>query len=874
MLFRNLLLILMLLISARAYSQQDIDFNLNAHLLPGKKILKVKRDFYDPYLWVLAQNNEVYRVNSLTQAVVNYTAAFSAINLQFIDIAGRSKDTVFIATKSTNVIQYTSGAINMVNVAGIVNSIGINYASVNPLTGEASILRIGTNSSGMYLYNMDTGQPPAVFDIGSTKVYEATYRREMFADSNVFTKGSLADTINYLPVYLNWFGTLYSSFLWEGGTQFGYNINTAYFVPVIIYNFAGQDNPIYINVFWGNSKGMFQLNDAFDNNPVFPYGHYLDGINVNKITSIYGLTAFGSGHQYGSPGLIKDNLLIGTDQGFYFSSSTYGKSSVNGLRSFSLFHYNVLGNTVINDICVNVESAKEPICEDGVWLAADDGLYLINPVYSTFLNTQHLQAIRFKNQPDTLSKINVCLGDSTQALIDANNFTGNSFEWYKNGQKLSSISNDTLTIKTAGDYYAVLYDPCQNIHIESNHLKVGILSNPVLSFNYPDTMQLCINTPDTLKTDNVPGYHYQWYTNDVLNGDTTSAFTVIQSGKYKVEVSTCSGLWVSSKDVQVNFVQLPVPVINTDKPAYCVGDNATLSISLPQGISYTINWYKDNVLLANNINQTSLTTNVTGNYTVSVVNNTQNIDGTTCSQTSAVVPLLFNHVPTVGIKKLAKTTLCNGQTIDLLASYTGGTIKWSTGETTDQISVNTGGKYDVTITSASGCIADTSINITLLPSPVLNVSDTSICTYRHQPVIIKAPSGFAQYNWNGVNGGQTYRVIEPQTVSLIVTDANGCQDSQQIKVFSKCSEIEIPNTFTPNNDGINDTWVIQGLDNNQAVLVRVFTRYGTQIFESYGYGVPWNGEYKGKKLPTGTYYYIITTKNSSQHYSGPITIIY
>jgi hypothetical protein len=71
MLFRKFLFVL-LLICSRSYGQQDVTFHLNAHLLPGKKILKVKRDFYDPYLWVLAQNNEVYRVNSLTQAIDDY----------------------------------------------------------------------------------------------------------------------------------------------------------------------------------------------------------------------------------------------------------------------------------------------------------------------------------------------------------------------------------------------------------------------------------------------------------------------------------------------------------------------------------------------------------------------------------------------------------------------------------------------------------------------------------------------------------------------------------------------------------------------------------------------------------------------------------
>jgi hypothetical protein len=101
---RYLLFIALIACSYSAYSQQDVDFHLNNTFLTGKNIIKVKRDFHDPYLWVLAQNNEVYRINSLTNVVDDYTSQFSAYNgQQFIDIAGRSQGTVFVATSGTDV---------------------------------------------------------------------------------------------------------------------------------------------------------------------------------------------------------------------------------------------------------------------------------------------------------------------------------------------------------------------------------------------------------------------------------------------------------------------------------------------------------------------------------------------------------------------------------------------------------------------------------------------------------------------------------------------------------------------------------------------------------------------------------------------------
>jgi len=83
----------------------------------------------------------------------------------------------------------------------------------------------------------------------------------------------------------------------------------------------------------------------------------------------------------------------------------------------------------------------------------------------------------------------------------------------------------------------------------------------------------------------------------------------------------------------------------------------------------------------------------------------------------------------------------------------------------------------------------------------------------------------------------------------------------------------IPNTFTPNGDGINDTWDIRYINAYSNCTVSVFTRYGQKVYSSLGYAVPWDGTYNGKLLPTGTYYYIIDLKNNLPLLSGWITLI-
>ena len=83
----------------------------------------------------------------------------------------------------------------------------------------------------------------------------------------------------------------------------------------------------------------------------------------------------------------------------------------------------------------------------------------------------------------------------------------------------------------------------------------------------------------------------------------------------------------------------------------------------------------------------------------------------------------------------------------------------------------------------------------------------------------------------------------------------------------------IPNTFTPNGDGINDTWDIKYLNAYTQCTVQIFNRWGQNVYSSIGYGIPWDGKYKGAALPSGTYYYVINLQNNTQLLSGFVAII-
>jgi gliding motility-associated-like protein len=158
------------------------------------------------------------------------------------------------------------------------------------------------------------------------------------------------------------------------------------------------------------------------------------------------------------------------------------------------------------------------------------------------------------------------------------------------------------------------------------------------------------------------------------------------------------------------------------------------------------------------------------------------------------------------------------------------------------------------------------------PNPTLNVPSATLCQYTNESITLTAPAGFVKYEWNGQPGTNTFTTNKLGSVILTVTDNNGCQASQTIAISSHCDDIHIPNAFSPNGDGHNDTWVIAGLEGDPTTTVRVYNRLGSMVFQSQGYATPWNGTYNGSKLPASVYYYVISTKGTKQVLSGSVTI--
>lgn len=112
--------------------------------------------------------------------------------------------------------------------------------------------------------------------------------------------------------------------------------------------------------------------------------------------------------------------------------------------------------------------------------------------------------------------------------------------------------------------------------------------------------------------------------------------------------------------------------------------------------------------------------------------------------------------------------------------------------------------------------------------------------------------------------------------NVTVTDANDCRIEFE-EIFLAESDIEclkIPNAFTPNGDGINDTWIIENIKMFPGARIFVFNRWGQEVWMGYP-DEEWDGTYRNSKpMPAGTYLYVIELYNGTKPYTGTVSLIY
>lgn len=192
------------------------------------------------------------------------------------------------------------------------------------------------------------------------------------------------------------------------------------------------------------------------------------------------------------------------------------------------------------------------------------------------------------------------------------------------------------------------------------------------------------------------------------------------------------------------------------------------------------------------------------------------------------------------------------------------------------------GKFAITYTfvASNSCKADTTRFITVNPTPVLKIPSNTTSLEGGSTVLDAVASGNnLSYDWQPNSAMNNNHLLTPTispandiTYTLYATSSDGCKANAQVSV-KVLKYIKVPNAFSPNGDGIYDTWKIEYLNDYTNAEVEVFNRYGQPVFRSTGYGKPWDGTFNGSLLPVGTYYWIIKPHNGRQPMNGSVTII-
>jgi gliding motility-associated-like protein len=243
---------------------------------------------------------------------------------------------------------------------------------------------------------------------------------------------------------------------------------------------------------------------------------------------------------------------------------------------------------------------------------------------------------------------------------------------------------------------------------------------------------------------------------------------------------------------------------------------------------------------------------------------------------------------------IVSDSLCPGTFIRFSASSSGGVAGWQwdfgNGERSSAASP-VQSRYDASgdfitslrITDANGCGSSAMTKpVRISPTPRVDAGvDRSVL--KGQSVRLSGSvtgAGPFDYAWSPPlyldNPAIPNPLVTPLAdigYSLKVTDRqSGCSGSDSVKV-SILEKFTVPNTFTPNGDGINDRWEIASLGQYQGCVVEVYNVWGQRVYRSVGYASPWDGTANGRKVPAGTYYYVIEPGSGEKRKAGYVTVL-
>lgn len=225
------------------------------------------------------------------------------------------------------------------------------------------------------------------------------------------------------------------------------------------------------------------------------------------------------------------------------------------------------------------------------------------------------------------------------------------------------------------------------------------------------------------------------------------------------------------------------------------------------------------------------------------------------------------------------------------ANVTGGqapyTYLWTTGETGASISGLTAGSYGVIVTDANDCPVLRETTVTEPPRVVLDLNvlvlsgghNVSSKDAEDGEASVTATGGTPPYVWLWSTGETTSSVsgLGVGEYWVMVTDFNGCVDTASFQLVAPFI-INVPVAISPNGDGLNDTFVIAGIEDHPENSLLIFNRRGDIVYQAENYANDWDGtanadmQIGSSELPDGSYFYHLQIKDHPEVIRGSVLI--
>lgn len=383
---------------------------------------------------------------------------------------------------------------------------------------------------------------------------------------------------------------------------------------------------------------------------------------------------------------------------------------------------------------------------------------------------------------------------------------------------------------------------------------------------------------------------YQFSLNDTLNQG-SGTFTGLGAGFYTVVISdgncdtTLTAIVASQQGIQFASAQI------TD--ANCGANNGVVSyaaansvVSVPPQTNYTFS-------LCNPLG-TVITSNTTGVfnglpagfYYVRIFdpNNCEFVDRVTVNSLPGPTVTASVQAPDDCGNKTGSVVFTPADGVPPYMYSVAGAVF-----TSSNTAIGLGaGNYTVVVKDVNGCTSQSSFSVAEGNGGVSRRCDAGLDQQiylgekaRIQPVFLPGSTFSISPSTSFISPNDTTFVVSPPintTYTLTVVEPNGCVCTSRVTI-NVLNTIKVANAITPNQDGINDIWIIQNVENYDNVEVYLYTRWGQRIFYSSGYppGAEFNGTFLGSSLPVATYYYVVKFnfrgEKRNYYYTGSLALL-